>query len=242
MVGYFVHVFNVKKGETVSTQKTIVINIISACAVITFAVLYIVTDSFIFKAFASISFAAAGIINFILTRNRLKEYRFFSVMLLCGLITAMIGDIVINHIFLAGAAIFAAAHIFFLLAQFRLCPPDKRSIKRDIICGAAIFLINMSILLFAPPQFRNWTTIAVCVIYAAVISAMIGKAISNCVGMKTTFSKYMLLGTGLFLLSDTLLVIYGFMENFTLIHTISISVYYISEIILADSYLMLAKD
>ena len=81
----------------------------------------------------------------------------------------------------------------------------------------------------------------ICALYAIIISMMTGKAISNFIGVRSRFFGYMLLGTGLFLLSDVTLVIYGFMGNNVLIHTVSSTMYYVSEVILADSYLILAN-
>jgi hypothetical protein len=223
------------------TRRAAAFNILLTCAVFLLAVLYLLTGSILAKAGASICFAAIGLINFFITKDRLGEYRAFSVFLLCGLFLAMAGDIVINFIFIAGAAVFAAGHIFFLTAQLRLCPPDRRSIKRDIICAAGLFLVNLSIIMFAPMRFREPATIAVCVVYALIISAMTGKAVSNCIGTKTRFSGYMLLGTGLFMISDILLVLYAFTGKIEAMHYVSLTVYYIAEVILADSFLLLAR-
>ena len=223
-------------------KTTLAVNAVLSCTVLLLAVIYLATGSLLSKAGASICFVMIGVLNFFLTRKALKELRTFSVLLLVGLFLAMAGDLAINHNFVAGAAAFAAGHIFFYAAQRSVCPRDKRSVKRDIICAAIVFFADMAVLMIAPLELRTVTMIVVCTFYAAIVSVMTGKAISNFIGVKTPFFLYMLIGTGLFMVSDLLLALYGFMGNIPVIHQISLSLYYISEIILADSFLMIAKE
>ena len=207
-----------------------------------FAFLYLITGGLLFKAAASTGFVAIGIINFIQTRNRLRGHKAFSLPLLCGLVIAMSGDIAINLSFIVGAALFASGHILFFAAQCNLCPREDRNYIRDIVCALCLFAVNMSILLFAPLETGSVTTFLICSIYAAIISVMAGKAISNFIGKKMPVFRLMLIGTVLFMLSDIFLVLYSFMGRIDVLHYICITLYYISEIILADSYLVLAKE
>ena len=229
------------QGEAVKTKAVFVSNVLLTCAVALFAVLFMATGNLLSKACASICFTVIGTINFIVTRNRLKEYRSASILLLWGLLAAMLGDILINHIFTAGVVMFAAAHILFFITQQQLCPLENRNRSRDIICAVGLFAVNISFLLLVMPQDKDVLTAVICALYAIIISMMTGKAISNFIGVRSRFFGYMLLGTGLFLLSDVTLVIYGFMGNNVLIHTVSSTMYYVSEVILADSYLILAN-
>ena len=233
---------NAVKGDLVITKKQTVINIILSIAVMLFASLYLITDSLLAKAAASVCFASVGIINFISVKTKLKEHKAFSLLILCGLIMAMSGDVAINYSFIAGAVLFAVGHILFFVAQYKLCRREDRSLIRDIVCGICLFAVNMAILFFAPIQLRSAATIIICTIYAAIISLMTGKAISNFIASRTPVFRLMLPGTVLFMLSDILLVLYVFMGKIEAIHCISITLYYISEIIIADSYIALAKE
>ena len=56
---------NAVKGDLVITKKQTVINIILSIAVMLFASLYLITDSLLAKAAASVCFVSVGIINFI---------------------------------------------------------------------------------------------------------------------------------------------------------------------------------
>ena len=224
------------------TKKQFVINIVLSWTVMIFAFLFLITGNLLAKTAASICFAAIGVMNFIITGKRLKEYRAFSLLILCGLFVAMSGDVVINYSFIVGAALFAVGHILFFAAQCKLCRKEDRNRIRDIVCGISLFAVNMLIMFLAPIEIRSETTTAVCAAYAAIISIMTGKAISNFIADKKPVFRLMLLGTVLFMVSDILLVLYVFMGRIVVIHYISISLYYISEIVLADSYLVLAKE
>ncbi|MBQ9384002.1 MAG: lysoplasmalogenase [Ruminiclostridium sp.] len=221
--------------------KSVVINIIITFAVLLFAVLFLVTGSLVSKAAASVCFIALGIINCIAEKNRLTEYKTFSVLLIYGLFMAMLGDIFINHIVVVGAALFAVGHILFLAAQHHLCPKEKRKPVRDIICGLGLFAVNMSVLTFAPLRYTSDSMRVLCLVYTVIISLMTGKAISNYIGSGSTIFRLMLIGTVLFMLSDLFLLLYCFMGNSDVIHYISIILYYASEIILADSFIILAR-
>ena len=77
----------------------------------------------------------------------------------------------------------------------------------------------------------------VCIAYAAVISCMVGKSISNYIHNKTLLNLIILVGSALFCFSDLSLVFYSFSDVLPRVLTIvlCLGTYYPAECILAYS-------
>ena len=224
-------------------SKTVsVCRIVMICLTALFAVVYILTDSLLSKAAASFLFFAAGIMNFIVIRKKAGGYKRFSVILLCGLFMAMAGDIVINLNFIAGAALFAVGHILFFASQCFLCQRNKRIIIRDHIIGTCLLIVNAAIINLSPLYFGNALMQCVCMLYAAIISMMAGKSISNLIGSKDLIFRVMLIGTSLFMVSDMMLMFYDFGSMLPIFHILCIITYYAAEMILANSLLVFRRS
>ena len=159
--------------------------------------------NFTLKCLCSGLFAALGIANLVYARKTKEENRKFYIFMALGLVFAFLGDYLIGHDFIVGAATFALGHVFFVIAY---CFLHKMQ-KLDLIVSGALFACCLIFLLFCPllsfdvPVFR-----VVCVIYALIISTMLGKAIGNCVHDKNAVTGTIAAASALFFFSDLMLV------------------------------------
>ena len=132
--------------------------------------------AFTLKCVCSGSFALLGILKLgyaIATKQRGK--RFYALMSL-GLLLAFLGDVLIGYDFMVGAATFAMGHVCFVVAYCFLRKMQKLdcTISGVLFLGCLIFLLFCPLLSFEVVIFR-----VVCIVYALIISTMLGKALGN---------------------------------------------------------------
>lgn len=158
---------------------------------------------FTLKCVCSGSFALLGLINLgyalIAKQGSIKYY----VSMSAGLVLAMLGDVLIGYDFIIGAGTFALGHICFVVAyaflqKFRL--PDIM-FSGAIFAAATAFLLLCPWLTFEEPIFR-----IVCIVYALIISLMLGKAVCNMIRQRSLFTGTVALASFLFFFSDLMLV------------------------------------
>ena len=161
------------------------------------------------KAATSAGFVLLGLCNLVyavISKCRKPE---FCGAMACSFLLSMLGDIVINSDFIIGAALFALGHIAFFAGYCILQRPRKTDfvIIAAIFLPLAVFVIAAPMLVFEEPVLK-W----VCVIYALIISCMIGKAAGNFTREKTLPNGLLLAGAVLFALSDFALLLAWFSE------------------------------
>ncbi|MBQ9151028.1 MAG: lysoplasmalogenase [Clostridia bacterium] len=158
---------------------------------------------FTLKCVCSGGFALMGVINLGYALLTKRENPAFSVSMAAGLLLAMLGDILIGYNFIVGAGTFALGHICFVIAYCLL----QRMKWQDLAIGGALFVAATAFLLFCPlltfevPLFK-----VVCIIYALIISAMLGKAVGNFIRERSLFYGLVALASLLFFFSDLMLV------------------------------------
>jgi hypothetical protein len=156
----------------------------------------------VLKCTCSGTFALLGLINLFYSRKIKQANEKFFLYMAAGLVFAFLGDVVIDWSFIPGAAIFALGHIFFVVAYCRL----ERIQKLDYMISGGVFLA-CAIFLFSPlvtfdiPVFR-----IVCLVYAMIISSMLGKAFGNFFRNKTKLTATIAAASFLFFFSDLMLV------------------------------------
>lgn len=191
-------------------------------------------SSYITKTIASALFVACGVFNFIYCRkeNSSKQIKLFSLFMLIGLVFAMAGDIFLIDFFVLGAGLFGLGHVFFFISYCFI----KKINYKDFIFGAAIFIIAMLIIELYPKfQFNGMK--ALVIVYALVISLMLGKAISNLVCDKENKlnNALILVGAGLFFFSDLMLLFHVFGTKELIFDIFCLVTYYPAEFLLAFS-------
>lgn len=156
----------------------------------------------VFKGITSSGFVVIGMINLIYATIAKSGIKYATTMFL-GLLTSMIGDVVLQFDFMIGAVIFALGHIFYFIAFCGLKPFKNR----DAIPSAIIFIGAAMLLTLAPVfDFGSSIMLYICLFYALIISFMLGKAISNYLREKSAFYLILVSGAALFFFSDLMLV------------------------------------
>ena len=189
------------------------------------------------KSLASSVFVIIGVLNLIFA-ILIKTKLMFPIMMSLGLIFAMLGDIILNIEFIAGAVLFGVGHIFFFIAYLFL---EKFSWK-DLLISAIIFIPSMLFILLAPIfNFNSDLMVAVAVIYALIISLMTGKAISNLVKNRSLQNIIIAVGSIMFFLSDLMLLL-GRFAGLPVVSIICLVLYYPAEFLLAFSILIYTNE
>lgn len=220
-------------------KKINICNLAFLIAILISDVFYLIFDSVLIKALASILFVALGLINVICAHKKGEKYM-FSYIILIGLFFAFLGDVVLEFQFIIGAALFAIGHVFFFVSY---CIITKFHWK-DLIYGVAIFIPSVLIITLVPLfDFGGLLMEMVCIVYALIISLMVGKSISNFVRMKNKQNLVILIGSILFFFSDFMLLFNVFASTKVLVFGISLfgilclGTYYPAEFLLAHSIL-----
>ena len=217
-------------------KKFFIINFILFALLIALDISYIVEGGLLLKSLASSVFVIIGVLNLIYA-ILIKTKLMFPIMMSIGLIFAMLGDIILNIEFIAGAVLFGVGHIFFFIAYLFL---EKFSWK-DLLVSAIIFIPSMLFILLAPIfNFNSDLMVAVAVIYALIISLMTGKAISNLVKNRSLQNIIIAVGSIMFFLSDLMLLL-GRFAGLPVVSIICLVFYYPAEFLLAFSILIYAR-
>ncbi len=195
-------------------------------------VCYIIFGETWLKGITSGAFVLLALINLIasivLKQGRLK----FSIFLFIGLIFAMLGDIFLNIHFITGAVLFAVGHVFFFISYCNLV----RFKWQDLIAGLAIFVPSMLFILLAPMfNFGSVLMEVVCILYALIISLMVGKAVINLVAERSLLNLIIVFGSLLFFFSDLMLLLNVFGGLPRIIDVLCLATYYPAEFLLAHS-------
>lgn len=219
-------------------KKTVFwLNVCVAVAVAALDIALIISPTWALKSAASVCFVVGAAINLAYAVTHGAKKTFVSLMLV-GCVFAMAGDIV-NYLsgdvyFIVGTALFAIAHIFYVIAYYFL----YRFRYFDLIAAACVFLPSVLVITLVPIfDFGGIMMETVCVVYAAILSLMVGKALSN-LGHLTPISILIAVGSILFYISDLSLLINMFGTVHTVPRIICLATYYPAQIILAFSIIM----
>ena len=158
---------------------------------------------FTLKCVCSGGFALLGVINLSVALAMERANRRFYIAMSLGLVLAMLGDVLIGYDFIVGAATFALGHVCFVVAYCFLQKLQKFDliISAVLFISAATFLLLFPLLTFEVPVFR-----VVCIVYALIISTMLGKAIGNFMRERTVVTGTVAVASALFFFSDLMLV------------------------------------
>ena len=158
---------------------------------------------FTLKCICSGSFALLGIINLCYALFTKQKDKKFYVGMAFGLFLAFLGDVLIGYDFIVGAATFALGHVCFVIAH---CFMQKMQ-KLDYLLSGALFAGCLIFLLFCPLlNFEVAIFRVVCIVYALIISTMLGKALGNFIREKNLVNGTIAVASILFFFSDLMLV------------------------------------
>ena len=158
---------------------------------------------FTLKCICSGCFAILGILNLCYAVATGQQNRKFYVGMALGLVLAFLGDVLIGYDFIVGAATFALGHVCFVVAYCFL----QKLQKLDLVLSGILFLGCLIFLLFCPLlNFDVAVFRIVCIVYALIISTMLGKALGNFIREKNLVNGTIAGASCLFFFSDLMLV------------------------------------
>lgn len=174
------------------------------CVVSDICYMFVPASEYITKTIASLVFVVCGMVNLIYIQKHTTDYPEspkFRWFMMIGLISACLGDIFLIDFFVIGVTFFALGHVFYFIS---FCGIQKVEIK-DLFCGLAIFIPSLLLILFYKGfDFEGMQFLII--IYALIISCMVGKTISNLINQKSRKNLLLLCGSILFFLSDFMLL------------------------------------
>ncbi len=218
--------------ENAKDKTTHILNWIFLILILIGDICYIVFGKTWVKGITSALFVILGIIN--LRYSIVYKTNKFNFTILIGLFFAMLGDILLEIQFVVGAALFAIGHMFFFVSYCFLCKLKWR----DFIFGIIICVPSVLFITLAPIFNYNGVLMEiVCVVYAIIISLMVGKAFSNYITKKSTFYLIILIGSALFFFSDLMLLLNVFANLSKVTDILCLLTYYPAEFLLAHSIL-----
>lgn len=178
-------------------------NIVLGAVMLAFDIWFLFYGKLVIKGITSALFVAAGGVNLFYAVKSRADIK-FPIVMLSGLVFAMAGDIVLNIVFIAGAALFAIGHVFYFAAYCVL----YKFRPLDLILGACVFVPSVLIITLVPIfDYGGILMEIVCVVYALIISLMVGKAISALVKNRSVLSLFIAVGSIMFYVSDFALLI-----------------------------------
>lgn len=213
-------------------NKLLVANLILILSILVGDVCYIIFGELWIKGVTSAGFVLLALVNLLyLILNKEKMLK-FPIVMLVGLIFAMCGDVVLNVHFIGGAILFAIGHIFYFVSYCFLL----KFRWRDLLYGGLIFIPSVLFITLAPIfDFGGAMMEAVCVVYAIIISCMVGKSISNFIKERTLINFVILLGSCLFFFSDLMLLLNVFANLPRVVDVLCLVTYYPAQCLLAYS-------
>lgn len=183
------------------------------------------------KALTSAWFVLLGLVNLVFAWQEKKLGRGFPVLLALGLVICRAGDIVLNVDFIPGALVFAAGHVFYFAAYCRL----EKLMPRDLIPAGVIFIGAAGLLLSPIFDFGQGPMKGICLMYAAIISCMVGKSVANFRRRPGIDTGLLMAGSALFFFSDLMLVLCWFAGAPRITDTLCLFTYFPGQAILAHA-------
>lgn len=181
---------------------------------------------------ASFCFLILGIVN---TCHHLKHSRQnmrFVWPLLTGLFFGFLADIVLELYFIPGAALFALGHAFYIIAYCCLLRKEPKDCR---ICAMILVPVVAIVLFLQVLDFGSTFMQAAIVVYAVIISIMVGKSVSNYRRNPSNLTKCLLIGSVLFFFSDFMLLFAFFTDIGRIASILCLITYYPGQAILASS-------
>ena len=155
------------------------------------------------KGVTSSWFVLLGAVNLWAARQLPWKNRRVLILIEAGLFCGMCADVLLGIVFFAGVGVFALGHVFYLVAFYFL----ERFRLRDLVMSLPAAAVSIFLVVGTPwihvedPVMR-----AILIVYALIISAMLGKAVSNLVSQSDTFRWLLAIGSIMFWFSDLILL------------------------------------
>ncbi len=220
-------------------RKFLIANALLICLILVGDIFYILKGGLLIKSLTSAGFVLLGLLNFVFVILTKENDFKFSCLMFSGLFFAMLGDIILEIEFIIGAVLFAIGHLLFFVSYSTLI----KFKWKDLIYGAIIFVPSVLFITLAPIfDFEGMLMEIVCVIYAIIISCMVGKSISNLIYERSLKSIVIVIGSILFFFSDLMLLLNVFGDIGRIAGILCLATYYPAECVLAYSIIESKRD
>ena len=220
-------------------KKFLVFNSIAQPVLFIVDIIYMILGGLWLKGVTSGIFVAIALVNLYLVNKEGKTIGGKFKMLMCiGLAVCCVADIILNIWFIFGALIFAIGHVFYFMSYVQL---DKFTFK-DLYCALAIAVPAVLVLVLYPFDYQG--IFVVIVLYALIISCMVGKAISLMLFSSGSIVSrvVILVGSILFFVSDLALLFCNFGNGGVVADNICLLTYYPAQGLLALSVYLASKN
>lgn len=215
------------------SRITKILNIILILAIVVGDICYTTLGGLWLKGLTSLFFVLLGACNVFFLAKCKREDLKFGIFMLIGLFVCFVADIVLNLNFMFGAIIFALGHVFYIIAY----SIHKKLKISDLIPSVIIFVPVTLLIVFLPIfNFGGIVMELVCIIYALIISIMVGKSISNFIREKSLLNLLIMIGSLLFMFSDLMLLFANFANVSRLFDILCLATYYPGQAMLASSF------
>lgn len=180
-----------------------IVNIILLLCAAACLVCYDIFGGLWLKGVTSSWFVLLGAVNLWAARQLPWKNRRVLILIEAGLFCGMCADVLLGIVFFAGVGVFALGHVFYLVAFYFL----ERFRLRDLVMSLPAAAVSI-FLVVGPPWIHVEDPVmrAILIVYALIISAMLGKAVSNLVSQSDTFRWLLAIGSIMFWFSDLILL------------------------------------
>ncbi len=191
------------------------------------------------KGVTSLWFVALGAVNVVYALKQGFRNRRFLVFLELALVFAAAADVCLGIEFLLGTVVFALGHVFCFCAFVAL----EKLRKADFVPMALIALAALAVVFCSP-----WITLEdgfmriLLFAYAIIISAMLGKAVSNFRVTPTKARRLFALSSAMFWFSDLMLALHLFGSGGELAGDLCMYTYWPGQLLLAHSLYWLVEE
>lgn len=202
--------------------------------------LFIPASEYITKTIPSVGFVLGGVVNLLYVlknKGNFMSHTGYKWWMLVGLIFACLGDIFLIDFFTLGVIFFALGHIFFFVS---FCHIEKFRLI-DLAYSGALAAICAAIIFFYD-GFVFDGMMPLILVYAIIISFMVGKTISNYFYNKSKFNLIVAIGSIMFFLSDFFLLFRLFAGWGRIGSILCLIFYYPAEFVLAYSIIPVSKS
>ena len=187
------------KKNTLKTANIVLLFCAAVCLVS-----YDIFGGLWLKGVTSSWFVLLGAVNLLAARQLPRKMMRVFLLIECGLLFGMCADVLLGVVFFAGVGVFALGHILYLAA---FCCLEKFRV-RDLIFSLPSAVVSIFMILGTPwIRVEDPVMRLVVLLYALIISAMLGKAISNLVSSPSRFCWLLAIGSVRFWFSDLMLLI-----------------------------------
>ena len=201
--------------------------------------MFFITLNSVFRKITNALIVIVAVFNLIYYFIKFKKIKVYQIVLVIGIIFSCLADALPNLDFKVFVALFLMGHLMYIVAFYFV----KKFSYLDIIFSLIIFVFSASIILFVPIfNFYQDSIKYLCLIYALVLSVVVGKSFSNLRLFKEPLTIVMFIGSIMFYISDFALFFNMFTAHSIILDVLCLSFYYPSVMIFSNSLLCINSN